>query len=123
LLEAFFLVLKKYKDFSGRSGRREFWMFFFVNLIVGLVFSILGMIPFFGKLFFIASVLYFLAILVPSIALGIRRLHDTDKTGYLILLCIIPVAGAIILLYLCYLEGTPGENQYGPEPKSEDEVL
>ena len=119
LMINFIKVLKKITVFTGRSDRREFWLFMLCNFIVGIILSILGNIPFIGKLFFVVSILYSLAVLVPSIAVGIRRLHDTNRTGLLMLLLLIPGIGAIVVLALCAMEGTPGENQFGPDPKNE----
>ena len=117
LLINYFNVLKKYFVFDGRAGRGEFWLFMLCNFIIGIVLSILGNIPVLGVVFKIISGLYSLAVLVPSLAVGIRRLHDTNKTGLLMLLNLIPGIGSIIVLVLCIPEGTPGENQYGPDPK------
>ena len=119
LMINFIKVLKKFTVFAGRSGRREFWMFVLCNIIVGIALSILGNIPLIGKLFYVVSILYSLAVLIPGIAVGIRRLHDTNRTGLLMLLVLIPGLGAIIVLVLCAMEGTSGENQYGPDPKNE----
>jgi uncharacterized membrane protein YhaH (DUF805 family) len=114
LLDNYFSVLKKYMVFTGRASRREFWFFVLVNVVIGIIFSILTKIPILKIIFWIAYFLFCLAILIPSFALGIRRLHDTGKTGWLMLICLVPVVGAIAFLVLCALEGTPGENQYGP---------
>ena len=111
-------VLKKFKVFTGRARRREFWMFALCNFAIGAVLGILGRIPAIGIVFSIVSLLFSLAILIPSIAVGIRRLHDTNRSGWLMLLCLIPFVGAIILLVFCIQEGTSGENQYGPDPKA-----
>ena len=111
-------VIKKFADFTGRTRRREFWTFCLCNLIIGVVLGILCAIPLLGVIFRIVSVLFSLAILVPGIAVGIRRLHDTNKSGLLILLSLAPAVGQIILLVFCVQEGTPGDNQYGPDPKS-----
>jgi len=116
LLQNYIDVLKKYFVFTGRSSRKEFWFFLLVNAVVGIVFSILGRIPILGILIRIAYFLFGLAILVPSVTVGIRRLHDTNKTGWLMLICLVPIAGAIAFLVLCALEGTLGENQYGSVP-------
>ena len=116
LLNNYFAVLKKYMVFTGRSSRKEFWFFVLVNVVVGIVFNILTKIPILKILFWIAYFLFGLAIFIPSIMVGIRRLHDTNKTGWLILLCLVPIVGAIVFLVLCALEGTPGENQYGSVP-------
>ena len=116
LLVNYFAVLKKFTIFQGRAGRREFWMFVLANLCICIILGILGRIPLLGVLFRIITVLYSLAILVPGLAAGARRLHDTNKTALLLLLILIPAAGALIVLALCALEGTKGENQFGPEP-------
>ena len=117
LIQNYIGVIKKYVVFDGRARRREFWMFVLANFLVGIVFSILGSIPFIGKLFFVLSVIYSLAILLPGIAAGARRLHDTNRTALFLLLGLIPIVGEIILIVFFVQEGTPGENQYGPNPK------
>jgi uncharacterized membrane protein YhaH (DUF805 family) len=122
LLENYFAVLKKYIVFTGRAGRKEFWFFVLVNVVVGIIFGIFGKIPILGFLIRVAYFFFGLAILIPSIMVGIRRLHDTNLTGWLMLLCLVPVAGAIAVLVLCALEGTSGENQYGSVP-SENAVM
>lgn len=108
-------VLKNYTGFSGRARRTELWMFWLINLgvVIGLtiVETIIG-VP--GVL----SGLYNLAVLLPSIAVGMRRLHDTDRSGWWLLIAFIPLLGAIVLLIFFCLEGTSGDNQYGPDPKA-----
>ena len=116
LLNNYVAVIKKYTVFTGRASRKEFWLFMLANFIAGIVFSILTRIPILKIIFWIAYVLYILAIVIPSIAVSIRRLHDSDKTGWLMLLYLVPFIGGIAVLVLCILEGTPGENQYGPVP-------
>ena len=111
-------VIKKFAEFSGRTGRREFWTFAICNAVIGAAFGILSRIPVLGVLFGIVSALFSLAILVPSIAVGFRRLHDTNRSGMFMLLCLVPLVGAIILLVFCAQDGTPGDNQYGADPKS-----
>ena len=117
MLESCIAVLKKYAEFSGRARRREYWMFALANLIVAAVLGILSQIPVLGILFVIISSLFSLAVLVPGIAVSVRRLHDTNRSGLMLLLCLIPLVGAIIVLYFAIQEGTQGENQYGPDPK------
>ena len=116
-------VLKnKYTLFTGRARRKEFWMFTLFNILVSLVISIaaaiLGNIPILGVIFAFLPLVYCLAVLVPGIALGIRRLHDTNRSGWFLLLCLIPFVGGIILLVFFVLEGTKGQNQFGPDPKA-----
>jgi len=119
LLINYLKVLKKFVVFSGRAERREFWMYILLNLIVYIILGILGSIPFIGKLFSLVSALYFIGILVPTLAVGSRRLHDADKTGFLLFLLLIPIAGVVAVLVLCASDGSPGNNQYGPNPKNE----
>ena len=116
LVDNYFTVLKKYAVFRGRSDRKEFWMFVLVNFVIGVIFSILTRIPILKVLFWIVYILFGLAILIPSIALGIRRLHDINYTGWLILLCIIPVVNIIVIFLLCVIEGNEYDNQYGASP-------
>ena len=119
LLASFFKVLKKYSDFNGRADRREFWMFVLCNIIVGIILSILGLFPIVGRLFKVIAIIYSLAVLVPTLAVGARRLHDTGKTALLLLLILIPGVGSIIVLVLCIPEGIHGSNEYGPDPLDE----
>jgi uncharacterized membrane protein YhaH (DUF805 family) len=107
-------ALAKYGVFSGRARRREFWMFTLVNFIVGLVLSIPVL---FGRWFMIIPDLYSLAVLIPSFAVGCRRLHDIGRTGWWQLIVVIPVIGTIVLIVFWVLDGQPGPNKYGPNPK------
>jgi len=100
--------LKKYAVFSGQARRQEFWIFFLASFVVGCV---VGWIPVIG-------LLISLAILIPSLAVGARRLHDTDRSALLLLLGFIPIAGLIILIVFWVQEGTAGKNKYGPNPKA-----
>lgn len=105
------VVLQSYAKFDGRAGRGEYWWFVLANIVVYVALSILMQISgIFSLLFFI----YALAVFVPSIAVAIRRLHDTDKSGWFMLIGLIPFVGAIILLVFVIQEGTSGPNQYGP---------
>lgn len=107
-------VLKKYADFSGRARRKEFWMFvlfnFIIAIVLGIVDAVIG-IPILGGL-------YALAVLIPSIAVGARRLHDIGRTGWWQLIAIVPLIGIIVLIVFFVLDGNPGDNQYGPNPKA-----
>ncbi|TVS14813.1 MAG: DUF805 domain-containing protein [Gammaproteobacteria bacterium] len=111
-------VLKyKYAKFDGRARRMEFWMFalfnFIIAVVLGVVDAVLGLA--------ILGPLYGLAVLIPSIALGVRRLHDIDYAGWWILLGFIPVVGVIILLIFFVLPGTIGDNRFGSNPKETGE--
>jgi uncharacterized membrane protein YhaH (DUF805 family) len=117
-IEAYIAVVKNFKDFNGRARRREFWMFCLYNLIISIVISILTELPLIGFLFTIISGVLGIAIFVVSLALGVRRLHDTNRSGFLYLLALIPLVGIIILIVFWAQPGTPGSNEYGPDPKA-----
>lgn len=104
---------KKYADFSGRARREEFWMFCLFNAIAGIVLTVLDCVL--GARLFTG--LYNLAVILPSIAVMARRLHDTNRSGWLQLVALIPLAGFIILLYFACCDSQPGENRYGANPK------
>jgi uncharacterized membrane protein YhaH (DUF805 family) len=109
-MDIYLSVLKKYVVFEGRAGLKEFWMFTLFNFIISFVLSGIDMtIGTFGALGFLYSV----AVFLPSLAVTVRRLHDTDRSGWWVLVSLIPIVGVIILLILCALEGTEGPNQYG----------
>lgn len=112
-------VLKKYAVFNGRARRKEFWMFVLFNLLVSIILTVvdgaLGTMTSNG--IGILGLIYALAVLLPGIGVSIRRLHDSGKSGWLLLLALIPIIGAIILIILYVLDSTPGENKYGPNPK------
>ena len=104
------VVLERYAQFQGRSGRAEFWWYFLAALIIGIVFNILIAV---SNIFFVLYVIYGLAVLIPGLAVGVRRLHDTDKTGWWLLIALIPIVGIIVLIVFWATEGAPGPNQYG----------
>ena len=119
-MEWMMMPLQRYADFSGRSRRKEYWMFFLFVIIVALVLGIIegvlgltGMIGPYGPL----TALFLLGIIIPGIAVQVRRFHDQDKTGWFVLLGLIPIVGGLIVLVFMCLEGTRGPNQYGPDPK------
>lgn len=105
------VILKNYVNFNGRSTRAEFWWFFLFTVIIGFIFGL------FGKVGTILSSIWSLAILLPQLGLGARRLHDINKSGWLQLLALIPVVGIIILIIWWAKQGDAGENQYGPVPQ------
>lgn len=113
-------VLRKYAVFDGRARRKEFWMFVLFNVAISIALSIIDNIL--GLTFDSGSgvlgSIYSLAVLIPSIAVGVRRLHDTGRSGWWILIGLIPLVGWIILVYFYILDGVRGSNQYGPDPKA-----
>ena len=117
-------VLKQYADFSGRARRTEFWMFILFNAIIGLALIMVGAIAAAisnsGSTFFIGIVLlciYNLAIIIPSLAVIVRRLHDIGKSGWCYFVGLIPLVGAIILFVWYCTDSQAGENKWGANPK------
>ncbi len=106
-------VINKYAVFEGRAGRPEYWYWVLAVVLVSLAIRIGAQII--GSLM-ILSPIFSLAILVPQIAVGIRRLHDTGKSGWNVLWALIPILGGLYLLYLLIQPGEAGTNEYGPEP-------
>lgn len=118
-MQWYLAVLKKYAEFNGRARRTEYWMFALFNIIAVVILEILAFaLPKgLGLIFLILLVVYALAILVPGIAVVVRRLHDQGKPGVWFLIGFIPFIGGIWLLVLMCLPGTVGPNMYGPDPK------
>ncbi len=101
--------LQKYVDFSGRAGRPEYWWFFLFNVLVSVVMEIINAII--GTQ--ILGIIVSLALLLPSIAVGVRRLHDTNRSGWWILIGLIPLVGWIVLIIFFVTKGDAAPNQYG----------
>jgi uncharacterized membrane protein YhaH (DUF805 family) len=117
----FVAALKKYAVFGGRSRRKEYWYFVLFTSIITLALVIVDVVigtydPDFGL--GLLSGIYSLAILLPSIAVSVRRLHDIDRTGWWFLISFIPFIGTLVLLVFATLDGTPGSNRCGPNPKT-----
>ena len=106
-------VLKKYAVFEGRARRKEYWMFALFNFIISAVLAMLS----FGTL----EAIYGLAVFVPSMAVSVRRLHDVNRSGWWLLIGLIPVVGILVLIYFCIQDSTAGTNAYGLNPKSDVE--
>lgn len=120
------MPLRRYADFSGRSRRKEYWMFQLLMLLVYMPLGILMGIgaamgsdngP--GALFYLALVamlLLMLAVFIPGLAVQVRRFHDQDKSGWFVLFNLVPyVGGFVVLVFMC-LRGTPGPNRFGDDP-------
>ncbi|MCX6173828.1 MAG: DUF805 domain-containing protein [Ignavibacteriales bacterium] len=123
------VVKDNYSNFKGRARRKEYWMFVLFNLLFAIVAIILDNIL--GTTFKISGVysevsmpygwiylIYILAIIIPGLAVAVRRLHDVGKSGGWIFIALIPIIGAIWLLVLFCTEGNNGDNIYGPSPKA-----
>jgi uncharacterized membrane protein YhaH (DUF805 family) len=108
-MEYFIGALKKYADFNGRARRTEYWMFVLIYMIISVVLTVLG--------FETLSALLGLALLIPSISIAARRLHDTGRSGWWQLIALIPLVGFIVLIVFLAQEGHD-ENEYGMNPKS-----
>jgi uncharacterized membrane protein YhaH (DUF805 family) len=122
LMDWMLMPLRRYADFSGRSRRKEYWMFLLGVVIAAVVLSIvegiLGMSGMVGGVYGPLTVLLMLGVLVPSIACQVRRFHDQDKSGWFVLLAFIPFLGGLAVLVFMLLEGTRGDNRFGPDPKA-----
>ena len=107
-------VLKKYAVFSGRARRKEYWYFALFNIIISIVLVVIEFIIIGSGLL---GGIYALAILIPGIAVTVRRLHDTGRSGWWCLIGLVPLIGVIVILIFAVLDSQPGENDYGPNPK------
>ena len=113
-------VLKKYATFEGRARRREYWFFVLFYVLVLLLLSAVDGLT--GTYNVDAGIgllggLYILATIIPSLAVMVRRLHDTDRSGWWVLIGLIPLLGDLVLLVFMCLDSQPGANRFGPNPK------
>lgn len=126
-MEWMLMPLKRYAEFSGRSRRKEYWMFTLFQILVLIVMGVLvgitggfdesGASTLGSAMLVIMGLIYLGLFLIPGIAVTVRRFHDQDKSGWFYLLSFIPYVGGLIMLVFMCLEGTQGPNQYGPDPK------
>jgi len=107
------VVRDNYANFNGRASRQEYWMFFLFNMIFAIVIMGIDIILGLGFL----NVIYSLVVMIPGMAVNIRRLHDIGKSGWMVLIVLIPCIGAFWLLYLMVQDSSPLDNEYGPSPK------
>jgi uncharacterized membrane protein YhaH (DUF805 family) len=111
---------QKYADFNGRARRSEYWFFVLfyaiVRIVANIIDSIIGTRDFAGNNGLL-GILVALALLVPGLAVGVRRLHDTGRSGWWLLIALIPLVGAIVLLVF-FVQDSHADNQYGPNPKA-----
>ena len=112
-------VLKKYAVFDGRARRSEYWYFVLFSLIVSVVLSlfdgIIGTLT--GLQVGPLGSIYGLAVLLPSIAVAVRRLHDTNRSGWWLLLALVPLVGGFVLIWFLAQDSEPAANPYGTNPK------
>ena len=121
-MEWYFTVLRKYAEFDGRSRRKEYWMYQLFNLVVVMILyasDIFAAIYDTGLGVGVLTIGYSLAVIVPGLAVKVRRLHDTGRSGWWLLVGFIPVIGAIALFVFMVSEGDAGSNEYGDDPKLE----
>ena len=123
MLDWALMPLRRYADFSGRSRRKEYWSYLLgvvvIAIIIGIIEGAAGLSGMVGGIYGPLTALFFLGIIVPSIAVQIRRFHDQDKSGWFVLIGLIPILGGLIVLVFMFLEGTKGPNRFGPDPKDE----
>jgi len=114
-------VLKKYAVFVGRARRKEYWYFVLFNFLAGIVLALVdgltGTLDPQTGLGMLGSI-YALAVLLPTLAVAVRRLHDTDRSGWWLLIGLIPLVGAIVLIVFMVQDSEPGSNEYGESPKA-----
>ena len=118
----FLMALKKYAQFEGRSQRSEYWFFALFYILFAIAATLIDVVtgsydPQTG--FGIVSVLLAIGLLIPSLSVSVRRLHDTNRSGWWLLICLIPLIGAIWFLVLTILDSSPGTNRFGVNPKEE----
>lgn len=106
-------VLSKYATFTGRASRPEFWWFMLFVFIVNIITGVLDGVLFNAQ---VLNTIAMLALLLPQLAVGARRLHDIDRSGWWLLLAIVPVIGWIVLIYFNVQPSQPGDNRFGPQP-------
>lgn len=131
IMKWYIKVLKNYVTFTGRARRKEFWMFFLFDFLFCIITAILDILLgtsfkqtlygtaveyYYGWIY----VVYSLAVFMPGLAVSVRRLHDIGKSGWYLLISLIPIVGAIIVLVWDCKEGDKGDNKYGSDPKLEE---
>lgn len=116
----FLMALKKYAQFDGRSQRSEYWFFalFYILFAIAATLIDVGIGSYDPQSGFgLVSAILAIGLFIPSLSVSVRRLHDTDRSGWWILICLIPLVGAIWFLVLMVFDSTPGNNRFGPNPK------
>jgi uncharacterized membrane protein YhaH (DUF805 family) len=118
-------AIRKYAVFAGRSRRSEYWYFVLFNALIIIALTAVdvatGLYSIEGEVGLLSGI-YSLAVFIPSFAVTVRRLHDTDRSGWWILLALVPVVGLIVLIVFFATDGTPGSNRFGENPKQAQAV-
>lgn len=114
-IEAVKSVYSNYVNFQGRARRSEYWWWYLFYLIVYIILAVIDSMIF-GQPAVLAG-LFALGSIIPAIAVGVRRLHDTGRSGWWLLIALIPLVGAIVLIVFYVMDSQPGVNKYGPNPK------
>jgi uncharacterized membrane protein YhaH (DUF805 family) len=116
-MEWYLKVVKNYVGFSGRAQRKEYWMFVLISALIVLGIDIIGPVLLGATLADLVSGLYSLGILLPSLAVGVRRLHDSGRSGWWLLIIFVPIIGILVLIFFLVQDSEAGQNAYGPNPK------
>lgn len=128
LLHWYLLPWRKYAVFAGRAPRREYWLFHLGNSLIGMFLYLAAVLaspsmldggePSGGSLLFLLLMVVFsLAVIIPSLAVSTRRLHDINLSGWRFLVVLIPILGSLAFFVFTLIPGTPGENRFGPDPR------
>ena len=112
-----FEAIKKYADFSGRARRKEYWLFILLYLIAAIIAGIIDAV---AATMGIIGIILTLGLFIPSLSVGVRRLHDINRSGWWMLIGLIPLIGAIVLIVFFCKDGTIGANPFGEDPKSSE---
>ncbi len=116
-------VMKNYVNFEGRARRTEYWMFVLVNAIISIALAIMDNIlgiTYYDEVYGPLVSIYNLIVFLPYVSVKVRRLHDIGKSGWMVLISLIPLIGTLWLFVLTVMDGDYGDNEYGPDPKSSE---
>ena len=114
-------VLRKYAEFGGRARRKEYWMYTLISVLISVILAVVDVVSGLNEAtngLNPISMVYALAVIIPGLAVFVRRLHDIDKSGWWFFIVLIPLVGGLILLLFLVRPGDSGANEYGDDPKS-----
>lgn len=124
-MDWYFAVLRKYAQFQGRSRRKEFWYFTLINAFISMACSVIDstlQLPTVMEGYGVLAAVYAATMFIPTIAVTVRRLHDQGRTGWWALIMLIPIVGLLVLLYFMLQDSQPEKNQFGDNPKQQDQT-